>query len=174
MGFGRYKNVNQAELLHKIELFDFATGDPAVVNGRRQYIVIRGEKSRAYQNAVEREQAQAKRKGKDSGFSFEESAKTLARRLSEITVAAFIDVSDTDEPKIVQFDNIDTLSEQDRENARADMRNLYAEVTDLALLVNEEVTKGANFLPGRGQTLSSLFSNASGIAPSQTAASQLG
>lgn len=168
MGFGKYKNANQAELLHRIDLFDFGTGDPAVLpDGRRQHITILGEKSRAYQNAVERESAQRKNKqGADAAFTFEESSKVLARRLAEVTVSALVDISDTDEPELIEFANINELSPKDREIALGDMRKLFTSITDLALKVNEEVTRSANFLPGRGLPLSSLSSSVSGTTPS--------
>jgi|GEM_PF-4460671 len=162
MGFGRYKNTKSADLVHRIELFDFATGDPAMANGRRQHITIRGEKSRAYQSAVEQETAQAKRKNKGAAdFTFKESVSVLARRLSSIVVSAYVDAGD-DEPDIIEFDDIDALPDVDRENEKHRLRNLFTEVSDLAVVVNNEVVKSANFLPGQGQTLSSLLNSKSG------------
>lgn len=172
MGFGKYKDEKAADLVHKIELFDFETGDPALHNGRRQFFIVRGGKSRGYQNAIEKEAAHNKRKGADAeSFTFEKNAKSLARRLAEVIVAAYVDVGDG-EVDLIEFNDIDSLTGQERDQMKARLRNALTEITDLALLINAEVVKDANFMPQHGKTLSSLLNNESGTTPQPVIASQ--
>lgn len=174
MGFGKFKNANSADLVHKIELYDFGTGDPAVLaDGRRQHITIKGSKSKAWESAVEREAAASKKRGDADTFSFTGNAKILARRISEIVVSALIDVSETDEPDMIEFANIDALTSSERNAVQSKLRTLFVEVTEIATQVNDEAVKGSNFLPGRGQSLSALLSSENSTVPSQATASEI-
>ena len=167
MGFGKYKNEKSADLVHRIELFDLATGDPAMAKGKRQYLTIKGAKSLEYKNALENEAAQNKRRNRSpEDLNIDENVKTLARRLAKLVVSAYIDVSDTDEPDLIEFNDISKLSGDDREMQRSRLRELFADVTDLSIMVNDEVVKNINFLPGRGKTLSDLLSSESGTEQS--------
>lgn len=168
MGFGKYKNEKTADLVHKIELFDLVSGDPAMAKGRRQYLTVMGSKSLEYKKSIDSESAQNKRRNKTfADLTVDENIKTLARRLSILVVSAYIDVSETDEPDLIEFSDISKLSGEDRDKVQLRLRNLFAEVVDLAVMVNEEVSKSINFLPGRGQTLSSLLNKESGTEQPQ-------
>jgi len=167
MGFGKYKNKNSADLVHRIELFDFETGDAAMAEGKRQQITILGQKSRRYQNHVEGEEAQKKRKkGAANNFSFEESQRVLARRLAAVVVSVYIDVGD-DDPDIIDVPDISKLDSDERQIVRGKLRDTFAAISDLAIVVNEEVVKDSNFLPGRAKTLSDLLGSANTTEPSQ-------
>lgn len=171
MGFRKYKNTISADLVHKVELFDLETGDPAMANGRRQFVVIKGQKSRAYQSAVEKEEAAKKRKNGGDVFTFKQNEAILARRLSGLIVGAYIDAGE-DEPDIIEFDDISQVDKDERGILRERLRELFVEVTDLALAVHEEVLKNENFIPGQGQSLSDLLSKESGTAQHPKAESE--
>lgn len=163
MGFRKNKNSNQAGLLHRIDLFDFSTGDPALIEGRRQYLIIKGSKSLAYQHSIDQENALLKRKGMaNADQKVSEQIATLARRMSIMVVSAFIDAGEEDQPDIIEFNNIDELTSEQRDKEQKRLRELFADVTDLAVVVSDEVIKSSNFLVGQGQSLSCLLSKESG------------
>ncbi len=168
MGFRKYKNSNSADLVHKIELYDLETGDPALLDGRRQFIVVKGGKSQAYKKSIDQENAKLKRKNMaNSDLSFDDQINTLARRLSMLVVSAYVDVGDDNESDIIEFTDIDALPGETRDIERGRLISFFSEVTDIAILVNAEVVKDVNFLPGRAKTLSDMLSNENGTTQPQ-------
>lgn len=175
MGFGKHKDRNSAELLHRIDLYDFATGEPALHNGIRQHFIVKGGKSNAYKNALEEEAAYSARTGKNAErFSFAKQQKVLANRLTRLIVSAYIDVGDEGVVDLIEFKDINELEPQERNEMQSRLRTALSEITDLALLINEEVVNNANFLPGRGKSLSDLLSSKSTTEQPRTAPSSPG
>ena len=170
MGFGKYKNANSADLLHRVDLYDFATGERAVLpDGRQQFVIVRGGKSLQWQSAIEREAARNKKKGKSADdFSFAVNARVLGNRLSEVVVAALVDIGD-DVPDVIDFQDISKLMAQERNKVKGQLAGAFTEITDLAMYVHDEVVKDSNFLPDQGQNLSALLNSEPTTTQSPTA-----
>lgn len=169
MGFGKFSDDKKGSTHFKIELYDFDSGDAVYVDGKRQFLTVKGAKSRAFINGQEQAIAQ-ENKRKDSAYSHDRNIGVLARRMANLVVSGLIDIGD-DEPDIIEFEGIDELSQEDRNAIRTRLKNAFVDVTDLLVLVQEEVVKDANFLPKQEKPLSEPSSNEGGTTQLQMEAS---
>lgn len=169
MGFGKFSDDKKGNSVFKIELYDFDSGDAVFIDKKRQFLTVKGAKSRAFINGQEQAVAQ-ENKRKDSAYSHDRNIGVLARRMANLVVSGLIDVGD-DEPDIIAFENIEDLNQEERTAIRARLKSAFVDVTDLLVLVQEEVVKDANFLPKQGKPSSAPSSKESGTTQPQLEAS---